>query len=104
MTEPIVSELLVKEPDFFDLVSVFAGKLPELVEELQTLYDQGRWETLQDRIHDLKGLGGGYGYPQLSDVANSIELVLLSKSPEQIPDQVNQLRMLTQRIQVGLGA
>jgi HPt (histidine-containing phosphotransfer) domain-containing protein len=102
MTRPLVSGLLTDAPDFFDLVAAFVDKLPGLIQDLQTLHNEQDWDTMRDRIHDLKGLGGGYGYPQITEVATSIEAGLLDRQHDRIVDQLEQLGQLLSRIQLGL--
>ncbi|KPK09834.1 MAG: hypothetical protein AMJ68_11000 [Acidithiobacillales bacterium SG8_45] len=95
MTRPLVSELLIEEPDFHEVIVAFVEKLPALIQELQAMHEQQDWNTMKDRIHDLKGLGGGYGYPQVSEVANTIESGLLGQQHDRIAE-------LLGRIQLGL--
>lgn len=102
MTRPLVSELLTDAPDFFDLVAAFVDKLPGLIQELRALHDERDWDTMRDRIHDLKGLGGGYGYPHITEVATSIETGLLDRQYDQIVDQLDQLGQLLSRMKLGL--
>jgi len=102
MTRPLVSELLIEEPDFHEVIVAFVEKLPALIQELQAMHEQQDWNTMKDRIHDLKGLGGGYGYPQVSEVANTIESGLLGQQHDRIAEQIDQLRELLGRIQLGL--
>jgi len=104
MTRPLVSELLIEQPDCRELVVSFVEKLPGLIAELQSLNDQQDWNTMKDRIHDLKGLGGGYGYPQVSEIASAIESGLLSQQLNPIAEQLDQLRELLHLIQLGIGA
>ena len=104
MTRPLVSELLIEEPDFHDVIVAFVEKLPGLIQELQVLHDQRDWSTMKDRIHDLKGLGGGYGYPQVSEVASAVEMDLLDLQHDRIAEQLDALRQLLGRIQLGFDA
>lgn len=104
MTRPLVSELLIEAPDYYDLVAAFVDELPGLIQDLQKLHDVEDWDTMSEKIHDLKGLGGGYGYPQISEVATTIESGLLDQQHALIAVQLEKLVQLLDRIQLGLAS
>lgn len=76
-TAPITSAVLVDDPDLEDLVTVFLSRLPMLVSDLETYYANADWPTFKGKIHELKGVGGGYGYPQITELAGKIEFELM---------------------------
>ena len=61
--EPTVSRLLVK----------FIDRLPERVTTLATLLQEKDLAALRQAVHQLKGAGGGYGFPTISEVASVAE-------------------------------
>lgn len=102
LVEPLISELLEDDPGMAGLIGQFVDKLPAMIAELGALHAQAAWPALGDRLHDLKGLGGGYGYHQLSEVAILMEADLRNAKYEQIPVRVESLQQLLHRIQLGL--
>jgi len=72
--EYMVSTLLVKNPDkYYKLVSKFVNKLPEFVEEIESCHQAKDEEALKASAHRLKGVGGNYGFPDLTEHCRLIE-------------------------------
>jgi HPt (histidine-containing phosphotransfer) domain-containing protein len=103
LAEPLLSDLINEDPELEKLVRLFVESLPEMIAELGTLHDKEDWPALKDKVHDLKGLGGGYGYPQISEVAMSMENDLRGKTYNQIRARLDSLEQLLHRIELGLG-
>ncbi|WP_455233884.1 ATP-binding protein [Thiogranum longum] len=99
---PIVSNVLQDVPDLADLVVKFVEQLPAMLAPVDRAWKTKDWETLKDKAHDLKGVGGGYGFPQLTAVAGRIEFELAKQSYDDIEPLVAELWDLNQRIQQGL--
>jgi HPt (histidine-containing phosphotransfer) domain-containing protein len=70
--EPIYS-LYREEPDFQELLDYFVTTAAERRVELQSLYESRSVDDLRVQAHQLKGAGGGYGYPGLSELAATLE-------------------------------
>lgn len=100
--EPIVSNLLSEDPDMLDLVMSFIEQLPQIVGTLRDAFTSQDNETFKKRAHDLKGLGGGYGYPQISDLAGRIEFEFAKQDEVAINDSLKELEMLLARIIAGV--
>ena len=69
---PILSEL-ADDPDFRELVSLFVALIPERRETLCRQFAQQDCAALATTAHQLKGSGGGYGFPGLSAAAAELE-------------------------------
>lgn len=102
LASPLVSSLIAQDPDMVDLVSAFVDGLPEAVNELGTLLSRRDWEGIKKRVHDLKGLGGGYGYPELTRLAFEIESDLNKGHHDVVHELMRQLFSLIDRIINGL--
>lgn len=66
------------DPELDELRREFLGEAREKVDEMQTTVDGGdRGSQTLDRLvylaHQLKGSGGSYGYPRISDDATGLE-------------------------------
>lgn len=101
---PIVSSLLAEEPELADLVAGFVARLPALIEELAGAHDARDWTALKAKAHDLKAVGGGYGFPQVTEVAAKIEFEIAKKDEPGLAVQVERLRALGRRIARGAAA
>ena len=78
--KPVTSTLLNEEPELRDLIENFVSELPGMIAELQHMYQQKDWESLKDLLHNLKGIGGGYGYDVLTSIAGKAEFQLFSEN------------------------
>ena len=59
-----------------DLVKQFVAALPARVRELEELASGQDLSELRRVIHQLKGAGGGYGYPEVTRLAAGAEEVI----------------------------
>lgn len=101
---PLVSSLKNTDPQMMGVVERFAKTLPATINELESLYHQGEFETLGRKVHMLKGSGGNLGYLVLTELSLEIEGYINSHHEEQIPEAIDRLRQLGQRIVRGIGA
>jgi signal transduction histidine kinase/DNA-binding response OmpR family regulator/HPt (histidine-containing phosphotransfer) domain-containing protein len=79
---PIVSELMQEGPDMVDLVAYFVERLPGYLRCLQDAQAAGDMVVLKKQAHDLKAVGGGYGYPQVTELAMELEAAATEGQPE----------------------
>lgn len=70
--EPIQSEFC-DDPDMQELIREYVGELPALCARLAAAADAGDAAALERLGHQLKGSGGGYGFPQLSERGAKLE-------------------------------
>jgi HPt (histidine-containing phosphotransfer) domain-containing protein len=68
----IVSEY-IDDPDMGDMIHDFVGRLPEQLAAMRDALAEVRYEDLRRLAHTLKGSGGSYGYPALTETAAIIE-------------------------------
>lgn len=61
------------DPDLEDVIAEFTVALPGLVEAMRQALDHGDHDRLRRLAHEIKGTGGSYGYPALSDVGKRLE-------------------------------
>lgn len=80
------------DPDMFEIVREFATELPARIAKLEAHLASGALRELQTLAHQLKGAGGGYGFPQITELAASLEQAL--KSGADAPVVKDRTRML----------
>ncbi len=97
-TTPIYSSLIEDDPGLADLVINFHKDLPKIVQTLQEAYSQNDQVTLKAKLHDLKGLGGGFGYFKLSELAEKIELELNEHDDSAMANSLVALENMMERI------
>lgn len=100
--EPIVSTLLSEEPAFRDLVEKFVSELPAMLDKLQRSYEQKDWDALQDELHSLKGMGGGFGYYELTELAGKAEFQVSGENYTAAKGLLNDINQTSERIYEGI--
>lgn len=71
-----IRSLFAGDADMADLVSAFVAEMPGRVTALEGLWREQALEDLRRAAHQLKGSGGGYGFPVLSAAAAELEQTL----------------------------
>ncbi|MDH5445115.1 MAG: response regulator [Gammaproteobacteria bacterium] len=99
--QPIHSELLHKDSVINHLLQDFIHELSRMMTNIKMAFVDEQWQSMQETAHDLKGMGGGFGYPQLSDLAEHLELALKQQNYEQVREYLNELDIMTKRIYLG---
>ncbi len=69
---PLVSEMS-GDPDMIELIEGYVNELPDKLQALQKAADEHDIATLARLAHQLKGSGGGYGFPWITDAAKQLE-------------------------------
>lgn len=77
--EPIFSELLKEESSFDELIHQFIDTLKGMQYKISNSFRKNETDTLARVIHDLKGTAGGFGYPDLTELAENIEVSMKEK-------------------------
>jgi HPt (histidine-containing phosphotransfer) domain-containing protein len=54
-------------------VAMFVAKLPDRVNLLSKLMQERNLDELKRTVHQLKGAGGGYGFPKITEAAATAE-------------------------------
>lgn len=99
-TDTINSKLSV-DPDFREIVEMFVSEIPDRVAALVGAYDGRQWADLRRGAHQLKGAGGGYGYPELTTVASQLEYAVdAAQGEEAIKARLDGLVELCTRLRV----
>jgi len=101
ITEALFSSVLEEDSDYKDLVDVFITSLEPTRNKLKAAFHEKEWELLAGMIHQLKGLGGGYGYPDITQVAAKIEFQLVSENYSEVLQLLNNLYDLFDRAVMG---
>ncbi len=75
---PVLRSQFADDPEMRDLVDRFAGTLEESGAEMREAQRAGDHARLRALAHQLKGAGGGYGYPAITVAAANLERAALS--------------------------
>ena len=94
-----ITSAYATDPEMKQVLDEFIANLPAKVDKLAELLGQGDLEELRRLAHQLKGAGGGYGFPQLTERAAILEGQLKSSAAlEAIAGGVRELTDLIRRI------
>jgi CheY-like chemotaxis protein len=79
------------------LVPVFLASKPRQIEEARASLAQKDFEPIQRFGHNLKGTGGGYGFPEIGEMGNEIEKAALARDEGRITTQLEALSRVVTR-------
>lgn len=100
--DPIYSTLTVEDADFKTLVAQYVNRLPEVVDEIVVAVEQQQWEKVRFLAHKLRGSGGGYGFPQLTEIASKLSYQVNNENFWELNQLVDELKTLCRRIVAGI--
>lgn len=94
---PILSEF-AGDPEMATLIREFVETLPTRVLAIQELVKDGSLEQARSLAHQLKGAGGGYGFPQVTIAARAVEMAIRDRRAAEIPLAAERLVALARRV------
>lgn len=98
---PIYSSLLEEDDCYYNLVNKFIENLPGRIDALSDAYKSSDMIQLGKLAHDLKGMGGGYGFNALTDIAARLMFLLEGGNYQAIPAVLDELDDVCKRIYLG---
>ena len=98
--DPIESDLARDDPSFTDLVLEFVEGLSERLSDMDRRLSAGDFKALQVAAHQLKGTGGGYGYPSITERAAELEQHAKERVAGGCEDALHELKKLCERVVV----
>ncbi len=75
-TEPIVEPLrsvYAGDADMAELIELFVGEMPDRIAMLNDALADNDLEMLAGFAHQIKGAGGGYGFPDITAASRRVE-------------------------------
>ncbi len=79
------------DPELRALTARFLEELPHTIAEITDAADSGDWERLRSLSHQLKGVAGGLGYPELTALGAEIEIEAGRRDPGSIGELLERL-------------
>ena len=68
-----IVSLFADDPDIAPILEGFTSRLSDQIDAMRQACAEGRHEDLQRMAHKLKGAGGSYGYPTLTESCLALE-------------------------------
>ncbi len=66
----------LNDPEFQIILQQFIKELPDTIAKMVQFHQQKNWLELKSLAHQLKGVAGGYGYPEVGVIAGRIQSCL----------------------------
>lgn len=82
------------DPEYLELVVSFIDGLPDKMKEILTAQDEQDWEEVRAIAHKLKGMGGGFGFPEITDVAARLNACIVEQHYHEVNTLVLELRSI----------
>lgn len=76
----VVRSEFATDPELAPIVRMFVEEMPDRVRQLDEGWRAQRLDDVRRLSHQLKGAGGGYGFPGLSRAAGEVEAALIALS------------------------
>jgi HPt (histidine-containing phosphotransfer) domain-containing protein len=88
----VLRSVFEDDTDMLEIVREFAAQLPQRARRIAELFEAGDLKGLGTLAHQLKGAGGGYGFPQLTQAAGELERAIVEGGAEpRIKERVTEL-------------
>jgi PAS domain S-box-containing protein len=98
--EALVSQF-ADDPDIAAILERFVAGLDAQVRAMHEAMAGHRYEDLRRAAHRMKGAGGSYGYPALTDAARALEDAATNEDPAGAASALERLTALCQAIEKG---
>ena len=86
------------DPEMRDILNRFVGSLGGRIAAMQAALAGGDDEELRRLAHRLKGEGGSFGYPALTDAARRLEEAVTAQDQAKATSAIDRLAVLVQAI------
>ena len=96
-----ISSQFANDPALAGILPGFVERLPSQLDALSKALDEDRLEDAERLAHRMKGAGGSYGYPTLSEVAKSLELAAKARDVGAAASALVGIKVVCAAIQAG---
>jgi HPt (histidine-containing phosphotransfer) domain-containing protein len=81
-----------------DLIAAFEARLPQTLHSIGDCLERQDWQGLHSVAHQLKGSGGSFGHPRLTEIAQAMLVALKSEAFDRVRMHYEDLRQHIGRI------
>ncbi len=97
----ISSQLDIDSEEMAETLEMFLNGLLPMQQLINDFYNKESWDELKAQIHQVKGTGGAFGFPLLTEVAREIHLELSNKKYANLSKLMSELNNIYERIEAG---
>lgn len=95
----VIRSTFADDPDMEMAIFEFVESLPNRMTTAVKFFQEQNYAELQRLVHQLKGAGGGYGFPQITEIADRVERHIANADPSaEIMDGIEELREIISSI------
>ncbi len=98
---PVLPQVDMDDPVMARMLEKFLDGLAERVRMARCFTDGREWNNLKKEVHNLKGMGGSFGYPQLSELAGSMQFEITKEDITEVERSMQMLEQLAGAILLG---
>lgn len=98
----VVSLLLKDEPELADMVDNFVRNLPGFIQSIKDAMLASNHDQLAKAAHDIKGVGGNFGFPALAEIGAQLQFQACAKNDPEIHMLFEELKVMGERIRAGV--
>ncbi|MFK7993575.1 MAG: Hpt domain-containing protein [Granulosicoccus sp.] len=98
---PVVSHMLIENPQFVRIVGGFVRRLKGQLDALNVAIYTHDYEAIANIAHNLKGAGGSVGFDGFTVIAGELEIQAKALSEQAVVDSMNELTCYSQRVFAG---
>jgi signal transduction histidine kinase/CheY-like chemotaxis protein/HPt (histidine-containing phosphotransfer) domain-containing protein len=80
-----------EEKEYQKLVNRFVARLPELAAKIKQSLAEENWAELRSTVHQLKGMGASFGFDEISQAAEQLQMDLDNDIFDQVLQQTSHL-------------
>jgi HPt (histidine-containing phosphotransfer) domain-containing protein len=88
------------DSDIKDLIPGFMKRREEDIRSIRESLERDDYETIQMLGHQMKGLGGGYGFDTITDIGKAFEEAARDKDKGVIRENLKKLSSYLDRVEV----
>jgi PAS domain S-box-containing protein len=96
-----IISLYVDDPDIMPILDGYVERLGGQVDEMRAALGNTQFEDLQRLAHRMKGSGGNYGYPMLTDAAKDLEEAAKTQDVQLAGAALHKIALLCRAIENG---
>jgi HPt (histidine-containing phosphotransfer) domain-containing protein len=88
------------DKDLEDLIPGFLANRRRDIEKVEAQLANGDFDGIRIVGHSMKGSGGGYGFPFITEIGAGLERAAIARDADIIRDAISQLRRYLAQVEI----
>lgn len=88
------------DKDLEDLIPGFLANRQRDIEKVEALLAKGDFDGIRIIGHSMKGSGGGYGFPFITEIGAGLERAAIARDADIIRNAISQLRHYLAQVEI----